>query len=473
MDDTTNKNVKAVYDSQEAERLLEEFLPGLDLIHAEVSSQVLPPAETPITNPELDQAIAVLGLKDLQPNGCLKTKKLSDPMTREAQRVANNAAIYEVNLKRKSRPYNPALPLSNTNPQYEKIKTPEHAKLLLQHLLSAPAVGYDIETTGLRVVMGERILTHQFSSCPCQAFLIDHDMLMENKDLLHLFTQLMTDPNIVKVIHNAKFEYSFVWYSMGVDIQNMYDTMLAAFKIDENREVGLKSLAMQELKVEMIDFSEVTYGTKKYDTSYKYAVEYACADADIALQLYLKYKPITDAGGTPKELHGLPADLNYAKFFKDIDLEMPKVLAYMEHDGVLVNLALVEKYRTHNTRIIEEARQEITAIDPTVNPSSDKELRQFLYEKLKLPIVKYTKGGEPSTDKDTLDLLKHMHPIIPHLLEFSRASQFESLYLNGIPKAFNPFTCAIHTQLNQIGAKTWRFSSSDPNLQNLRKNEED
>ena len=101
------------------------------------------------------------------------------------------------------------------------------------------------------------------------------------------------------------------------------------------------------------------------------------------------------------------------------------------------------------------------------NVNSNPQLREILFEKLDLPVIKRTKTG-PSTDASALEeLAARGHTLPRHLLEYRQLEKLRSTYVDALPKLVNPATGRIHTSFNQTVAATGRLSSSDPNLQNI------
>jgi DNA polymerase-1 len=101
------------------------------------------------------------------------------------------------------------------------------------------------------------------------------------------------------------------------------------------------------------------------------------------------------------------------------------------------------------------------------NLNSTPQLRQVLFEKLDLPVIKKTKTG-PSTDAAVLEELAAMGHDVPRLMmEYRELEKLRSTYVDALPQLVNPRTGRLHTSFNQTVAATGRLSSSDPNLQNI------
>lgn len=437
----------------------------------------------------VNAALTSLGLSELSADGTpksphVKIKEIKTDYIKELNKTNKTFLKYQEILKRKTRPYRADQPLSNSNPYYIELTTPGQAQAMFNEIIMQGVVGYDVETTGLHPLKGNRILTHQFSTRACCGAMIRQEMFEEYPEIFAQYKMIMESPSIVKVIHNLKFEYTFTSTCLKTDIVNYFDTMVAAHMINENTPNGLKYLAQHELGVDMIEFDEVTYGTKQYDVNAAYAVEYACADADMALQLYYLFKPQIDKGGTDDELQK-SGGAKYTTLFYNISLPIAKLLGKMELAGIVMNQGLLHQMKKQVDRDYKKLWDEIQLAKPGLNPDSAKQLAAYLYTDLGLPIIQYTKGsqgagaygtGQPSTDKKVMKKLAAMFPdqkILGTLIEYSELAQFKTLYIESLPKHFNPNTCAIHTQINQTRTVTSRFSSSDPNLQNLRKNREE
>ena len=91
----------------------------------------------------------------------------------------------------------------------------------------------------------------------------------------------------------------------------------------------------------------------------------------------------------------------------------------------------------------------------------------MLFDRLKLPTVQKTPGGEQSTAQDVLEELAGKHPLPALLLQHRQLSKLKSTYLDALPALVHPDDGRIHASFNQSVAATGRLSSSDPNLQNI------
>src|SRR5690606_33271190 len=101
------------------------------------------------------------------------------------------------------------------------------------------------------------------------------------------------------------------------------------------------------------------------------------------------------------------------------------------------------------------------------NLNSTPQLREILFTRLELPVVKKTKTG-PSTDASVLEELAAMGHEVPRLMmEYRELEKLRGTYVDALPQLVNPRTGRIHTSFNQTVAATGRLSSSDPNLQNI------
>ena len=103
----------------------------------------------------------------------------------------------------------------------------------------------------------------------------------------------------------------------------------------------------------------------------------------------------------------------------------------------------------------------------TFNINSGPQLRQVLFDELKLPSLQKTPGGEQSTAQDVLEELALKHPFPALLIQHRQLSKLKSTYLDALPELVHPEDGRIHASFNQSVAATGRLSSSDPNLQNI------
>jgi len=101
------------------------------------------------------------------------------------------------------------------------------------------------------------------------------------------------------------------------------------------------------------------------------------------------------------------------------------------------------------------------------NVNSPKQLGEVLFERLKLPVGKKTKGKTGwSTNVDELERLAVEHEIARLILQYRSLSKLKSTYTDALAQQVDG-KGRVHTSYNQAVTTTGRLSSSDPNLQNI------
>ena len=153
--------------------------------------------------------------------------------------------------------------------------------------------------------------------------------------------------------------------------------------------------------------------------------------------------------------------------FEDVEMPLVAVLAEVERNGFLLDVASLEGLSKELERELERIVGGITTLaGGEFNINSPKQLATVLFEKLGLKPGRKTKTGY-STDEETLTLLATQHELPAQILTCRTLTKLKSTYVDALPQLVNPETGRLHTSLNQTVAATGRLSSADPNLQNI------
>ncbi|MBU6493434.1 MAG: DNA polymerase I [Burkholderiales bacterium] len=263
-----------------------------------------------------------------------------------------------------------------------------------------------------------------------------------------------------KVGQHLKYD-THVLANQGIALRGVaHDTLLESYVLESHRSHDMDSLAERHLGVKTIKYEEVCgKGAAQIgfdEVPIERATEYAAEDADITLRLhYALYPDIERSEG-----------LRYV--YEKIELPVARVLGIIERNGVLIDSALLVK-QSHElgTRMIElEAEAHKLAGQP-FNLNSPKQIGEIFFQQLKLPVVKKTASGAPSTDEEVLQKLAEDYPLPKVLLDYRGLSKLKSTYTDKLPKMVNPATGRVHTNYAQAVAVTGRLASNDPNLQNI------
>ncbi|HEX3036533.1 MAG TPA: DNA polymerase I [Thermodesulfobacteriota bacterium] len=351
---------------------------------------------------------------------------------------------------------------------YHIILSEKELEKVLERIRESSEVSIDLETTSQNPMIA-KIVGIALSPSPHEAFYIpvahnsiitDSSKQLRPKYVLSKLKLIIEDEEIRKIGQNLKYEF-VVLERHGIKLQGIScDTMVAAHLLDTSRiSYSLDELAMAYLGHKTITYKDVT-GTGKGKIGFE-GVElekakiYSCEDADVAMILSKKLIPQLE-------------ELNLLDVFKNIDLKFIDVLARMEINGVKVDPSLLSAMSVEFERSLERIAQEIyTEVGIGFNLNSPIQLREVLFDKLKLPKKKLTKTGEASTDVEVLTELAKFHIVPEKVLEYRGVAKLKSTYVDALPKLINPETGRIHTSFNQVGTSTGRLSSSEPNLQNI------
>jgi DNA polymerase-1 len=349
---------------------------------------------------------------------------------------------------------------------YETVYTEEQLDKWIARINAAELTAVDTETTSLEPMTAQLVgislsvkageacyipVAHAYQGVPQQ---------LEREHVLAKLKPWLEDATKLKVGQNLKYD-SHIFANHGVSLQGIHhDTLLESYVFESHRTHDMDSLALRHLNhttipfvdvcgkgASMITFDQVEIGR---------ATEYAAEDADITLRLHQRM--ISEVESDDK--------LNF--IYRNIELPTAVVLQKIERNGVQIDAALLEQQSAElGARIIElEAKAHELAEQP-FNLGSPKQIGEIFFEKLKLPVVKKTPSGAPSTDEEVLQKLAEDYPLPKVLLEYRSLSKLKSTYTDKLPKGINKQTGRVHTNYAQAVAVTGRLASNDPNLQNI------
>lgn len=328
------------------------------------------------------------------------------------------------------------------------------------------AFALDTETDGTTVSQA-KLVGLSVAIAPGRAYYIPFDHVhkgeLSQQEVLDAFRPVCADQHIKKYLHHAKFDMHILAHA-GIELNGLvFDTLVAASLLRKDTErIGLKVLSETYFNEPMLSYDDVVKTNKYKDFSHvplELATEYAAADAHQTLKLV----PILQ-----KELEIEKLDALYY----DIELPMVSILCAMEQRGIycdtnvldVLNVRVVHDLEKIHAQIIDLVGQQFFAI----NLNSPAQLKQLLFDHLKLPTIKKTTSKTNySTDQEVLEELARMHPVPALIIKYRELAKLKSTYIDGLRQWINPKTGKIHTTFNQTLVATGRLSSSDPNLQNI------
>ena len=353
---------------------------------------------------------------------------------------------------------------SSTAHDYKVVKTDKELDDLLKVLEKAEVFAVDIKTNGgdfsTSVGMTFAVRAHEAYyrhfernvtkwseveksqsmagdfSIPLRSSRNDGEEDVSRKGELMLFEKIFSDPSKTIIGHNLKSVVS-VLRKHGIELKNkLFDTMIAHYLIEPEQRHTMDYLADVYLNYQITNDSS--------------------ENADIAFQLYEKFKPVL-------------VENQLIKLFEEIEMPLVPVLATMEANGVKIDSDNLKQISEQMAKEIQEIENQIFEYaGERFNIASPRQLGDVLFEKMQIKApAKKTKTGQYPTGEEVLMKVIDKHPIIQKILDYRGLTKLKSTYVDALPALISKEDGLVHTSYNQAVTATGRLSSTNPNLQNI------
>ncbi|MDD3518729.1 MAG: DNA polymerase I [Chromatiales bacterium] len=360
-----------------------------------------------------------------------------------------------------------ATPAADAASDYRAILTQKDFEVLLKRLDEAELTAFDSETTSLDYMQAQ-VVGLSFAFTPGEAFYLPlaHDYAgapeqLDRDETLSRLRSWLEDARRPKLGHHLKYDRN-VLVNHGITLAGIvHDSMLESYVLDAAASRhDLDTLSEKHLNHRTIHFEDVAGKGAKQLTFNQVGVDeattYAAEDADVTLKLHRRFWP---------RLKDEPA---LRRVYEEIEMPLVPVLSRMERRGVRVDAdRLFAQSHELAERMGEIERAAHEAAGGTFNLGSPKQIQEILFERQKLPVLRKTPTGQPSTAEDVLEELALDYPLPRLILDYRSLAKLKSTYTDKLPERIDPQTGRVHTSYHQAVASTGRLSSSDPNLQNI------
>jgi len=273
------------------------------------------------------------------------------------------------------------------------------------------------------------------------------------------------DQSKLFILHNVKYDYKVLKHSLGIELANVFDTMLAEriLTCGLARHNSLKELVAKYLEFDMDKEIRNEFITMKLasftELITKELIEYAARDVQLLPIIYRMQK-----------LRLSNQDLTKVA---NLEFQVSKIVGDIELAGMYINIAEWKKIIKNNISHKAEIEKQIYQLINTSNENeslfgdnhpnlNSTKILISVFDKLRINIT--------STKEE--DLLQIDHPLAKLLLEYrgyeKQLSSFGESFLDLVRKE----THRIHPTFQQIGADTGRFSCNNPNIQQIPATEE-
>ena len=351
--------------------------------------------------------------------------------------------------------------------EYETIVTQAHFDQWLEQLKQADLFAFDTETTSLNYTDAEIVgVSFAIEQGKAAYVPLAHDYpdvaeQLNRESILNSLKPLLENPDKAKLGQNLKYDAN-VLANYNIELQGIaHDTMLESYVFNSTAtKHNMDDLAKKYLGVETIHYEDIAgKGVKQIgfaEVPIEQASPYAAEDADITLRLHQTLSA---------KLKSQPA---LTKLYHEIEIPLIPVLSRIERNGVLIDSAMLAQQSLELANHIIALEQHAHDLAGQVfNLGSPKQIQEILYEQQKLPVLKKTPKGQPSTAESVLQELAIDYPLPKLILEYRSLSKLKSTYTDKLPQQVNDKTGRVHTSYHQAVAATGRLSCSDPNLQNI------
>jgi len=316
-------------------------------------------------------------------------------------------------------------------------------------LAALPIIALDTETTGVDPHKHKVLLISAGNKYKQFVF----DVARIEKFLEPLRTLLQSKPTI---LHNAKFDYKMLKQHLNIELESMYDTMLAEQLLLKGRKAqvfGLDDVAYKYMNVELNKDIRKSFITMNYGDNFSNEqITYSAEDVQYLEEIKNKQQQLLNKYG-----------LSVAT-----EIEMGAIAATgdMELNGIYLSPAKWHAASVLAKSGAEKAKKELDILfspitgvnmfdEADINYNSPKQL---------LPVIQaMLKGRGKNLESTSEEALKEIdHPAIKALLTYREHNKRLTTYGAEFLKEIHPITGRIHTTFHQLYTDTGRYSSSNP-----------
>ena len=350
--------------------------------------------------------------------------------------------------------------VENAPTNYHNVTDMDELSYMVNCMAEEEVIAVDTETTG---VTHDDVIVGYSITCPKadQHFYVPFrhqtgEKMLSAEICMYAIRPFLEDSRVLKVLHNVKFDHEkFLYDEYSINMVNFVDTMILMYVLNENEEsFALKKLATKYGKHfgfnDKSDTYEELFGKGGFEnTPLNVAYIYACKDTHLTWSLY------------QWQLEHLKKQPKLWHIAFDIEMPLIPVLLKMHYRGFNLDMEYAEKYLLELQEQINKMEEELAEYFPDINLNSNQQLAEYLYGTLKLP-----DNHNGSVDKDALKELADEYEGVKILLEYRKLTKLKSTYIEPLPqKVWDDGY--LHGEINQMGTKTGRLASENPNLQNI------
>ena len=430
-------------------------------------------------------------------------KKALEILSKKKNKQAPVAAVVPKTIKQKVE-YAKDLSLQVFGNKLDKIELVTDTNRIEEYLhntLKNGILAVDTETNGLDRIDGKIAGICLYTPGEKGIYIpVGHVSYMTNQplkdnvpcEIMKNFFKVCNEHSVKYILHNAKFDMHFLYWMVGIKIVPYWDTLIAGQLLNENEPHGLKVLYQKycvraDEEQQVAKFNTLFNGIEFNSIPPSVGYMYAAFDPIMTYDLYKFQEQYLDKdNGELCYRKGLE---RVADVFRNIEMPLIEVVFDMEVQGVDIDTDLAkelkDKYTYYMNLAVDNFKAQIIELevagafnelrvkhpdkfskiselgDININIASNAQLVILFYDVLKLEPPK----GQRSVGEEQLKQLHH--PLVDCILEYRGMSKLLSTYIEAIPNHIAKRDGKLHANFNQYGAKTGRFSSSDPNLQNI------
>ncbi len=351
-------------------------------------------------------------------------------------------------------------------PKYEYITSHSEAEKVFEKLKDEKMLAVDVEASSLDPFTGILFLVQIGTAHISYVF----DARTVSLKDISLYKQIMEDNKVIKLLHNASFDYKYLKLHTGVELKNIYDTMLAEGILTSgmsSQRTSLIETVKRHLDDGIIE-KDTQMSFTKMSPNERMTEDQLIYSAKDTLVLF----PLFEIQSPKLKKENL---INIAK----LEFAVAPVVAEIELRGVYLNAEkwrdIIKNLQTKRDALAAEFQE---AIRPyysvsqsglfggqadSINMNSPVQLMELFNGKLGLNV--------PSTGSQILTTINH--PVVNLLSQYRGYEKLISAFGDSVLEKINPKTGRIHPHFIQLQTATGRFACASPNIQQIPRNSEE